>query len=203
MQNTVAVTGSFCSGKSSVCALMGRYGYGFISADAVAREVLDDRKIQKKVIKEFGVDVASGGRVDRKKLAEAVFGSRAAWVRINRLIHPVVIQRVKKRLSSKKSARWVVEVPLLFEAGMQKMFDAVIYVGAPVSIRRQRAKEKGFKASEVARRGQFLIAEGKKKRDSDFVIINNGRFKELQRKVKDVMTFLKQKEKKNAKSEQA
>jgi dephospho-CoA kinase len=201
MCNKIAVTGSFCSGKSSVCALIGRYGYGFVSADAVAREVLDDRKIQEKVIKEFGGDVASGGRVDRKKLAEIVFGSRAAWVRINRIIHPGVIQSIKRRLSAKKSARWIVEVPLLFEAGMQKMFDAVIYVGAPVQIRRQRAEEKGFKALEVARRGRFLIAEGKKKQKSDFVIINNVKFKELQRKVKEIMTFLKQKEKKNAKSE--
>jgi dephospho-CoA kinase len=191
----IAVTGSFCAGKSSVCRMLGEKGFCVYETDAFAHGVLENEDVRRRVLEIFGPDVFAGEKIDRKKLAVKAFAEKRSWKALNRIVHPPVIEKVRAELESPGSGKGkVFEVPLLFEAGMEKMFDLVLYVEAPDSIRACRAKGRGFSETDIRERSRFLIDESKKKRLSDFIIVNSGSQEDLNKQLEQVLQHIKQKE---------
>jgi dephospho-CoA kinase len=191
----IAVTGSFCAGKTSVCRMLGEKGFSVFEADALAHGALDSGEVRRAIQDVFGPDVFAGERIDRKKLAARAFEDKSSWKALNRIVHPPVIDKVRAELESPGSGKGkVFEVPLLFEAGMEKMFDLVLYVDAPESVRAGRAAGRGFSEADVRGRARFLIDESRKKRLSDFVIMNSGSQEDLNKQVEQVLQHITQKE---------
>ncbi|MCK5706011.1 MAG: dephospho-CoA kinase [Candidatus Aureabacteria bacterium] len=191
MSINIAVTGSFCSGKSTICRQIKEQGFKFINTDLVVHEALKCEKIKQEILKSFGLDVFDKGEIDRKKLAKAAFKEKTAWLKLNSIIHPAVIDLVKDEIENDcENEGKVFEIPLLFEADMQDLFDVVICVDAPEKIREKRAQSRGFIKQEIKERSAFLINEKIKKSKSDFVIINKDSEEELHKQVENIVLHI-------------
>ena len=128
MAKKIALTGGIGSGKSLALDCAKELGYNTVSCDEISRKIYRDKTLKEEIKKEFGDSVfSSNGRLIRKRLAKLVFGDTGKVAKLNALTHPVIIQKAFKKASlSKRDC--VIEVPLLFESGLEKEFDQVIVV---------------------------------------------------------------------------
>ena len=149
----VAITGNFCSGKSSLAEIFRAKGFKTFDSDKIVAELYARKKTALKVKKICHEAVANSGKVNKKILAEKVFSSASKLRRLNRLMHPLVKKEIlllsKKFRKSRKPV--FVEVPLLFEARMQSLFDSVILVKCARKTALERARRKGFTSRQFAR----------------------------------------------------
>lgn len=176
----LGVTGGLGSGKSSVARLFGELGAPVIDADQVAREVVaPGTPGLSAVIEAFGRDyLAPDGTLDRRRLGQLVFADPAARRRLEAIIHPEVIRAMRSRAEALERAGSrvvVLEVPLLFEAGLAGEVDKVVVVDAPEEERLARVVTRDGLSPEEARErlaAQLPLAE--KVRWADYVIDNAG-----------------------------
>lgn len=181
----IAVTGGIGGGKSSFCKFIAEKGYPVLSADEIAKDILVSRKdVKSQIIKAFGKEAYSDGKLNNNFLAEKVFSSPVRVKKINSIVHPAVISIIEgmiKKLLLKNDAVFV-EAALIFEARMEELFDYIILVTADEEIRKDRLLKKGISGEDFERRKLNQISDEKKKKKSDFVFINNGSEEELKKK---------------------
>lgn len=131
------LTGGIATGKSTVAAIFEEAGARLIDADRIAREaVRKGSPAHRDIVAHFGMDVLLGdGEIDRKRLAVIIFNNPAAQRALEHIVHPQVKQEVDRRVAlirrQAPDALIILDIPLLFEAGMQRGLDAVIVVYAP------------------------------------------------------------------------
>ena len=190
----VGLTGGLGAGKSAALAALGELGAATLSTDAVVRDLLGGEELRDLLVAELGAEIAPGGRVDRSRVAERVFadGGRREW--LEGLLWPRVAERVARWRAEIESAdprprAAVVEVPLLFEAGMEAVFDHTIAVVADESVRAERAGGRGHVGVE-ARAGRQLGQEEKAQR-ADFVVRNDGTLEELRGELARVLETIR------------
>ena len=185
----IGITGTIASGKSTVSGYLRERGYRVIDADALVHEELKDEEVIGKLVARFGEGICAGGEIDRKKLGERVFTDEAARQFLNGLIHPRVIEKIKHLATG--DGLVFAEVPLLYEAGIEDLFDKVIVVYVDEQTVLQRRMERDGIDEEFARRklhAQMDIEE--KKRRADFVIDNRGGAEATRRQVDTVLRRL-------------
>ena len=182
-RSLIGLTGGIAAGKSEALRAFERLGAETISTDEVAHQLLLSPEVRDKLTGRWGEDVAPGGEVDRAKVAEIVFESPQDLSWLESELHPLVgAQVVAWAGALPADARLaVVEVPLLFEAGMDELFDAVVAVVAADDVRRQREKGRDLTALE-GRSGRQLSQEEKAER-ATHVIVNDGSLADLESKV--------------------
>lgn len=175
----IGILGGICSGKSTVASELARLGCGVIDADCIAHKVLDAPEIKQKITSEVGQEILdSQGRIDRKKLADVVFGSREMLKKLNSIIHPQVFQRAQELIEvynkDKKIRAIVLDMPLLLEVGWEKRCQMLVFVDCEAAIRGQRAKKsKNLDRKQLKKREKFQISLDKKKTIADYIIRNN------------------------------
>ena len=148
----VAITGGIGSGKSTVCDILRSLGYEVYSADQISHELYKDENIQEKIKKIFPECIVEG-EIDRKILAEIVFSDQSKKRKLEKIFHPKVIQRLKKRMSESHEKIIFAEIPLLFEGGFENEFDRVIVVIRPLKDRIKSVMERdGLSEIEVMAR---------------------------------------------------
>lgn len=131
------LTGGIATGKSTVAAIFEEAGARLIDADRIAREaVRKGSPAHRDIVAHFGMDVLLGdGEIDRKRLAAIIFNNPAAQRALEHIVHPQVKREVDRRAAlirrQAPDALIILDIPLLFEAGMQRGLDAVIVVYAP------------------------------------------------------------------------
>ena len=188
---TIGLTGSVSAGKSSTLEALERLGAATISADAIVHELLASAEMRNALAARWGEEVARGGKLDRSKIAAIVFQDpdELAWLEAQ--LHPQVGARIAewRRGLPPETELAVIEVPLLYESGMENLFDAVIAVTAPDSLRADRAGERGLAGLE-GRDGRQL-PESEKAARSDFVVANDGSLEELEAKLEALLPELK------------
>jgi dephospho-CoA kinase len=183
----VGLTGGLGAGKSEALRALGELGAATLSTDSVVHELLaNDDELRRLLVERLGPEVAPGGRLDRGAIAERVFGDdeRRAW--LEGVLWPRVGARVaewRAQLDERRVA--VVEVPLLFESGMDAVFDATIAVVADEEKRRERAAARGHAWLE-ARTGRQLSQEEKAQR-ADYTVRNDGSLDELKESLSRVL----------------
>ena len=194
----IGLTGGIGSGKSTVSGMLAQLGAVVIDADKVGHEALKtDLELKDKIISTFGRDIlAPDGEVDRRKLAQKVFGDRGALNLLNRIMHPKMYQMVKSYLQElrKKGVEVVVlEAPLLFEAGWDKLVDEVWVTVASRETILKRLKERSQLSKEeaLARIGSQLSSEERKRR-AKVVINTDCHFDELRARVEELWKQLKE-----------
>jgi dephospho-CoA kinase len=174
----VGLLGGVGSGKSTVARLLASRGARVIDADRIARDVLEEPDIRSGLRRRWGDAVMdSGGRPDRAALARLVFRDRRALRRLNRLVHPRVIARIRRIL-----ARWrgdprpvVLDAPLLLETSLWRFCTLRVFVDAPATVRARRTtRGRGWTPREFARRERFQTGLARKCRLAD-ARIDNGR----------------------------
>jgi len=146
----VALTGGLGAGKSTALAALERLGAAVISSDAVVHELYASSAVRDRVTERFGADVAPEGVVDRAAIAAHVFANDDDRAWLEQLLWPLVRQHIadwRERAShgEPRPRALVVEVPLLFEAGGEQMYDGRGVATPPIA--RNRGSESGGGAS--------------------------------------------------------
>ena len=189
----VGLTGGIGVGKSEALAALGRLGAATLSTDAVVHELYADPDVRDAVVGRWGEEMAPDGVVDRRAVAAKAFASDGEREFLEQLIWP----RVGARIASwreEESARepapraLVIEVPLLFESGMDHGFDATIAVVADEPTRRERAAARGH-ASVDERTARQLTQQEKADR-ATHVVANSGTLGELEARLSEVLATL-------------
>jgi dephospho-CoA kinase len=179
----VGLTGGLGAGKSEALRALADLGAATLSTDAIVHELLASDDLRDLVVERLGAEVAPGGTLDRTLIAERVFGDDAARTWLEGVLWPRVGERVAGWRAQLDSADQppraaVVEVPLLFESGMDAVFDVTIAVIASEPLREERAAARGH-ASLAERAGRQLSQDEKAARAS-FTVRNEGSVADLQ-----------------------
>lgn len=183
----VGITGNYCSGKNTACAIFEESGYRVIDVDRVGHEALKVKKDE--IVRQFGEDVLTGGAVDRKKLGSIVFGSEQAKQELERIVHPWMTREVKLRVAG--DGRWVVNAALLVEMCLWVLCDFVIAVTAEEERMIDRAVARdGLSRDEALQRIRSQIPYKEKLHFVDKVIDNNGDVEEFTHEVRTVIANL-------------
>src|SRR5215207_76956 len=189
----VGLTGGLGAGKSEALRVLGELGAATLSTDAVVHELLTSDELREVVVARLGDEVARDGVLDRSLIAERVFGDDEARGWLESELWPRVGQRVAdwrqevEALDPPPPAA-VVEVPLLFESGMEQVFDSTIAVVADEDIRAERAGSRGH-ASVEERAGRQLSQEEKTEK-ADYMVRNDGSLDELRENLSRVLARL-------------
>jgi len=182
----IGLTGSFGSGKSTVARMFAGCGADIVDADAIAHEVTAiGTDAYKKLVEFFGRRILDeSGRINRRKLGKLVFGDKGKLRFLNRIIHPRVIRIIGERISSSRGAVMVLDVPLLFEAGLDRLCrkTIVVYCDRQVQLRRL-ARKRRLSMLEINRRIGSQMPLEKKVRLADFVIDNSGSYEKTKMQV--------------------
>ena len=173
----VGLTGGLATGKSTVAALFKRCGAYVVDADVLARQVVAPGTAGwRAVVTAFGKGVLNSDRtINRQTLGSIIFRHPAKRRQLERIIHPRV-SREQARLTKQAAAenpRAVVlyDVPLLFEAGLEKVADKVVVVAADRETQIARLRERnGLSRSEAVRRIRSQMPLRKKIRRADYVL---------------------------------
>lgn len=178
---TIGLTGGIAAGKSEALAAFERLGAATISSDAVVHELLDSEPLVGRLTERWGPGVAPDGQVDRARIGEIVFADRDELGWLEAQIHPLVGERIGAWLGSLPEGAEVavVEVPLLFESGMEGVFDTTLAVVAGEELRRARAEARGHVL--VDERETRQLAQDEKASRAEHVIENEGTVEDLER----------------------
>ena len=192
----VALTGGIATGKSYVRQQFEKHGVATIDADVMAREaVAPGTPGLAAVIDRFGADVlAPQGTLDRQKLAGIVFGDPDARLALEAIIHPEVRRATDRRFESLDPVKHpfaIADIPLLYEVGRDRDFEAVIVVACEPATQIRRAMERdGISEAEARQRLAAQLPIEDKVRRADFVIRTDGTFEDTDRQVQAVLDQL-------------
>ena len=164
-----------------------------LSTDRVVHELYESDDVVAAVRERFGESVAPGGVIDRAEVARRAFATPEDTAWLEGLLWPLVGERMTawrqhvSRAPGRPRAA-VVEVPLLFESGMDLVFDATIAVIAGEDVRAARAGARGHEA--LAERSARQLSQQEKAHRATYVVVNDGTFEELESKLSALLEML-------------
>ena len=188
----IGLAGGIGSGKSTVAQILSELGAGVIRSDDLASVEINAPEVKETLSEWWGADVfAADGSVDRRKVASIVFVDAAQRHRLEVLLHPRVgIRRadlVAEMEAQGKVKAIVLDSPLLYEADLDLMCDAVIFVDAAQAAREARSeKSRNWPAGELARREKTQQPLDMKRARADYTVDNNSTLAALRRQVEGV-----------------
>ena len=184
----IGITGNIGSGKSAFCNFLAANGLKVISADAVANQHLEDPAIKEALIKRYSTAILSPsnedngkGIINRKILADIVFGSEEETQYLNSLIHPPVLQDFQRIVEQSNEEALCFEVPLLFEANLQDCFDYIVLISASLETRLMRLEKRGEDRTKAQQRMLHQMTDTEKRFLVNLVIENDGDLLSLQK----------------------
>ena len=193
----LGVTGPIGCGKSTVLDLFEKASWRTADADAICRGLYDDPEGEFAATcrERWGDAFFRDGRFDRAAVANVVFADPAELRRLTELIYPH-LERVLDEFSlraRRDGANAAVEVPLLFENGMERRFDAVLTVWAPAEIRHARLRKyRGFDEAEIRRREALQMDADEKLERADYALINSGTAADLEAEFRQMLSHITQ-----------
>ena len=154
-------------GKSTIAHIFSVLGIPVYHADERAKRISEKPETQTRIAQLFGQEAAQ----DKRKLASLVFADASKLAQLNALVHPLVFEDMKNWFTGLENGKTpppyaLVEAAILFESGMDTMFDCVINVEAPVSeqIERCMGRDRSSEAEVKARLSRQFSAEERRKR---------------------------------------
>lgn len=202
----VAVTGGACSGKTSVCNRLKELGAKVISSDVLAREAVSPGSpAYKNIVNYFGKRVLENdGALNRRMLRRIIISDEVARRYLERFVHSEIIHIMELQIAKAENAGSpvvVVEVPLLFELGMEDLFDVVVVVSADYELEVKRLMDRdGVSRDDAKALLNIQMSDKEKVKRAEFVIKNDGSIEHLIRSVDSVYEKFFQKYAKRIKS---
>jgi dephospho-CoA kinase len=182
----VGLTGAMGAGKSTVSAYLRDRAIPVVDADHLARQALaKGGDGYRAVVRLFGPScVGADGELDRAGVAKAVFSNTRLLKQLESILHPIVLKEIKRRIAAHRRGLLVLDVPLLFETGVDRWVDQTVTVWAPRSLCLARlADAKQWSKADVARRLKAQMPPWEKVRRSDRVLDNRGTRRALYRQI--------------------
>jgi dephospho-CoA kinase len=190
----IGLTGGIACGKSTVSRLLASRGAIVIDADILAREVVEPgAPALAEVVRIFGPDMLhEDGTLNRKQLGKVVFDNEAKRKRLEELLHPAIIQLMQERMAEAERLQpdklVVADVPLLYEAQMEDMFQEVLVVAASREVQLERLMQRdGLSGEEAELRIDAQMPLEWKKEWADVIIDNSGPPEETERQVEQYL----------------
>jgi dephospho-CoA kinase len=185
----VAITGAVGAGKSAALEAFARHGAATISSDQIVHRLLQrDPDVRRQLVDRFGPEVIGSDGADRAKIAEIVFNDADQLEWLEELLHPRVAGenlawRAEQENRPDPPALTVTEIPLLYETGADRRFDAVVVITAPQAVRLERRPR-------TDDREQRLLPDEEKVALADYAYVNDGTLEDLDAFVADVVVKL-------------
>lgn len=188
----IAITGGLGTGKTLVCKIMEDLGACVVSTDELVHQLLiNDKECIQKIEALLGQEVKVDHQIDRKKVASLVFSNKEKLDRLEKILHPLVFKKMemlyREACELEKCALFVVEVPLLFEAGWELFFDKVITVTANEALCCERSLQRGLTPNDYSLRSKRLLSSEQKLKKSNFIIDNSGTVETLKKQVTEII----------------
>lgn len=186
----VGLTGVIAAGKSAALAAFDRLGAATLSTDAVVHDLLGTERVRDLLVGRWGAGIARDGVVDRELVGAIVFADPEELAWLESTLHPLVGERISEWLGGlgEEAELAVVEVPLLFETGMDRAFDATIAIVAADDVRVERAGARG--ASELEARAGRQLSQEEKAARATHVVSNDGDLDELEESLRRIWPAL-------------
>ena len=172
---TVGITGSIGSGKSVVCKLFAMLGIPVYDSDSRAKSLMNsDPQLAESLMQRFGKECFRDGTLDRKFLADRVFGDSGALADLNALVHPAVTRDFTNWAQAADSRYVIVESAIMYESGLDRVVDYVVAVTAPMQVRIRRAVLRDNSSEKnIRNRMQHQMDDEALTAAADFVIVND------------------------------
>jgi dephospho-CoA kinase len=189
----VGLTGGLGAGKSTALDALGRLGAATLSTDAVVHELYASPELRDVVVARWGKDVAPDGVVDRAAIAARAFAAPEERAWLENQIWPRVGARIaawREEIDGRQPppVAAVVETPLLFEAGLEGIYDATVAVVADEAARAERAAARGHVG--VDERSARQLPQEEKARRATYAVSNSGTIEQLESELSGVLASL-------------
>jgi dephospho-CoA kinase len=186
----IGLTGGIACGKSTVASMLVKLGAKLIDADQLAREVvMPGRPALLQIVERFGSQVMlPDGTLNRKTLGTIIFDDPVARKDLEAITHPMIRQAMWDQMHQAEEAYTdtlvVVDVPLLYESGLQSYFQKVMVVYVSEKVQRLRLMERDGLSLEAAElRLQAQIPIDQKKLLADIIIDNSGSLSDTEKQI--------------------
>jgi dephospho-CoA kinase len=187
---TIGLTGGIGSGKSTVSQILANLGAFIIDADKVGHEIyLPGKEAWQQVVAAFGRDIlAADQTIDRKKLGAVVFASDEARKRLNAIVHPLMFQDIRRRVTEKRAEGFtkpvVVEAAILIEANWLPLVDEVwVVVTGKSAVIERVAAQRGLSVQDTEARIGSQLSDAERLKHANVVIRNDGSFADLKKQI--------------------
>lgn len=172
----LGVTGGIGCGKSKAAAGFVRHGFRLLDSDRLVREeILPSAEVVTQLRERFGPEIfGADGTLDRSRLAARVFLNEEDLRWLEDLTHPRLFALWRAAFAAERSVSWVVEVPLLFEKGLENWFDFTICVASAREQQLARLERRGLTRVLAEQRISKQLPLARKIELADFVLWNDG-----------------------------
>ncbi len=188
----IGLTGSIGMGKTTTAQMFAEEGAPVWSADAAVHALYEEGGAAVAPLRVAFPEAVVKGRVDRAKLSTIVHADRAAFSRLEAIVHPLVAHARtefldRARFSGRPAA--VLDVPLLFETGSDRLVDAVVVVSAPEGVQRERVLSRpGMDDAKLAAILERQTPDAHKREKADFVIDTSQGMDHARAEVRQILT---------------
>lgn len=196
-KQVIGLTGILGSGKSLVADFLASEGAVIIDMDQAGRYVVDHSKHVRRALRStFGESIFDEqNRLKRNNLADLVFSDPESLTKLNRIVHPAMLERARKLIADAQQASngccLVVDAALLFELGFDAECDKVVTVAAPLELCLERAVQfKKISREQALKRIQAQLSQGEKEKRADHVLVNDGSTALLRKRVAALLPLL-------------
>jgi dephospho-CoA kinase len=185
----IAVTGGAGSGKTLVCNRLRELGLNVVNSDEMAREtVAKNAPAYNKIVNYFGKKILlSDGNLNRQMLRRIIVNDDTERLVLEKIIHPEITKKMMRKVRQAQKAGdtiIVLEIPLLFELGMEENVDAVVVISTDPKLRTQRLMDRdNVDRNEAKKLLKAQMPDELKIEQAHFVLTNNGSKKKLTKSV--------------------
>lgn len=199
----IAVTGGVSSGKSTVCRIFQELGAYVVSADDIVHQLLSPHTaVGQKVIDLLGTEIILHDKLDRTRIAEKIFTNAQLLNSLETLMHPAVKQKFdqlyQKASQEVNISLFVMEIPLLFEAGGKNYIDydySIAVIANADTCRERFKKSRNQDDAQYEWRIKRQLSQDQKQKRADYTIFNTGTIEELYESVKNLFQIFTDKTK--------
>lgn len=179
----IAIVGNIASGKSEVKNILLQKNYKILDTDEVTHKLLENNAEIITAFKDF--DITENGQISRKKLGNIVFNNENMRHKLESILHPQIRAEIKEFFAQNSTEQTLfVEIPLLFEANMQNLFDDIVFIYTNDEIRLQRLiARNGYTKEYALKRMNAQISQDEKVKKSSIIIKNNSSIDELKSEI--------------------
>ena len=188
-QIKVAIFGKISSGKSEVLNVFNKNNIPTLSSDKVVEKLYKEPLVVNKINEVFNLPASK--EVDKAALREMLSKDKKAINKLNKIVHPLVKQRIISFLKENSKGLVCVEVPLLYESKMDNLFDVIIGVEAPSKKQKELLKERNGQNAKQLEEINKASKYDQNKEKADFIISNDADLKSLNDKVEKLISKLK------------
>jgi dephospho-CoA kinase len=186
----LGLTGGIGCGKSAALAMFARLGFKVVDADQLARSVLVRPDIVHQLVARWGREaLGTDGLPDRSWIGRKVFGAPAELAFLEGLLHPEVA-RLRHAAVADATRHHVVEIPLLFEKGLEAEYTCVVCVACSDDVRLTRLEARGLSRQDAQVRINSQMPLVQKFAKSNHVLWNDGDLSALEAQVRRLVAQL-------------